>query len=188
MNCKIYNKHNHISEFLPYDMERLVFVKDFVIKGFGRGSKQLGCPTANVANIEHLTISTGIYCGLVQMTIHNKEQCQLEPGHADAYERLVSKLPYTSPVKPMVASFGYNPHFGNKSKSLEVHIIDNIEYNFYGAELRVLICKKMRDEEKYNSLEELKSAIACDIQNAKSRVSEFESYKSDTNYFIATHD
>lgn len=55
----------------------------------------------------------------------------------------------------MVCSFGYNPQYGNKEKSLEIHILDNFDFNFYGAELRVLICKKMKDEEKYNDLDEL---------------------------------
>lgn len=164
-------------------MNQLVFVRNTVVKGFGRGSKELGCPTANVAGIQHLTIPTGIYCGLVQLLIHNENQIQEEDGQRDAYEQALQKLPFISPVRGMVCSFGYNPQYGNKERSLEVHILDDYKFNFYGAELRVLICKKMRDEEKYNSLEELKQAIASDIKNAKKEVENYEKYLSCKDYF-----
>lgn len=165
-------------------MNQVVYVKNTVVKGFGRGSKQLGCPTANVDGADSLSIPTGIYCGLVQLVIKDAAQIQEEPGNRESYEEILKKLPYTSSVNGMVCSFGYNPQFGNKEKSLEVHILDNFKFNFYGAELRVLICKRMRDEEKYNSLEELKLAIANDINNAKKEVCNFDKYASNKNYFL----
>lgn len=68
---------------------------------------------------------------------------------------------------------------------MEVHLLENYNFNFYGAELRVLICKKMRDEEKYNSLEELKEAIANDIRNARNEVVNFEPYLDQKcDYFL----
>ena len=97
---------------------------------------------------------------------------------------MLESLPYVSSVCGMVCSFGYNPQYGNKERSLEVHILDSLNYNFYGAELRVLICKKLRDEEKYSSLEELKEAIANDIRNAKREVPNFERYLHNQEYFL----
>lgn len=167
-------------------MSQLVFVRNTVVKGFGRGSKQLGCPTANIASINNLTIPTGIYCGLVQLVIKSENEVQKEPLHEEAYQEILKRIPYTSPVRGMVCSFGYNPQFGNKERSLEVHILDNFEFNFYGAELRVLICKKMRDEAKYDSLEQLKEAISSDIRNASNEVSNFSQYESNRQYFSAT--
>lgn len=168
------------------DMNQLVYVKNNVVRGFGRGSKELGCPTANVDGIDHLTIQTGIYCGLVQLVIRNKDEIQEVPGYEQDYDTTVQRLPFTSAVKGMVSSFGYNPQYENKKKSLEVHILDTYNFNFYGAELRVLICKKMRDEEKYSSLEELKKAIANDIINAKKEVYNFELLATNRNYFLDT--
>lgn len=165
-------------------MHQLVYVRNSVVRGFGRGSKQLGCPTANVDDINHLTIPTGIYCGLVQLVIRKESEMQEEPGNKEAYIKTLQKLPYVSPVKGMVCSFGYNPQFGNKERSLEVFILDNFGFNFYGAELRVLICKKMRDEEKYSSIDELKEAIANDVRMAKSEVPNFDKYASNTDYFL----
>lgn len=165
-------------------MNRLIYVNNYVVKGFGRGSKELGCPTANIAGIDHLTISTGIYCGLVQLVIEKPDQVQEEPGNSEHYERILGSLPYVSPVTGMVCSFGFNPQYGNKEKSLEVHILDDIEFNFYGSKLRVLICKKMRDEEKYNSLDELKNAIANDIKNASAEVANYQHLATDDQYFL----
>lgn len=167
-------------------MNQLVYVRNTVVKGFGRGSKELGCPTANVDGANSLSIATGIYSGLVQLVIRKEDQVQEEPSQSEVYKKVIQKLPFISPVKGMVCSFGYNPQYGNKDRSLEVHILDNFQFNFYGAELRVLIGKKMRDEEKYSSIEELKQAIANDIKNAAMEVSNYEQYMSDKKYFLET--
>lgn len=55
-----------------------------------------------------------------------------------------------------------------------MHILDKFEFDFYGAELNVLICKKMRGEGKYSSIEELKEAIKADIRNASNGVTNFK--------------
>lgn len=165
-------------------MDQIVYVRNKVVKGFGRGSKELGCPTANVDGANSIDMQTGIYCGLVQLVIRSKKEIQEEPGCREIYEETVEKLPYISPVMGMVCSFGYNPQYGNKDRSLEVHILDNFKFNFYGAELRVLICKKLRDEEKYNTLDELKQAIANDIKSAKREVSNFDKYAINKEYFL----
>lgn len=96
----------------------------------------------------------------------------------------MTRLPFTSEVKGMVCSFGFNPHYDNKEKSLEVHILDDLGFNFYGAELRVLICKKMRDEKKYESLEALKMDIANDISNAREAAATFQHHVTDSSYFL----
>lgn len=165
-------------------MNRVLFVKNDVVKGFGRGSKQLGCPTANVGGANKIDLATGIYCGLAQLVINDQNHVQEEPGFRDEYDKMLKSLPYISPVRPMVCSFGYNPQFANKERSLEVHILDDYKFNFYGAEVRVLICNKMRDEEKYNSLDELKQAIANDINNARREVPKYQMHATNSDYFI----
>jgi riboflavin kinase len=165
-------------------MNQLVFIRNTVIRGFGRGSKELGCPTANVDGANELSMPTGIYCGLAQLVIRKENEIQPESGFEDAYRRVIDNLPYISSVRGMVCSYGYNPQYGNKDRSLEVHILEDFKFNFYQAELRVLICKKLRDEEKYNSLEELKQAIANDIKNAKLEVVDYMKNASNREYFI----
>lgn len=164
-------------------MRFLSYVKSRVISGFGRGSRELGCPTANIADIDKLDIPTGIYCGLGQVIIRQQSEIQEQPGQHESYVEVVEQLPYDSGVIGWVGSHGFNPHYGNKEKSLEVHLLNNFKFDFYGAEIRVLICKKMRDEEKYDSLDELKKAIENDIQMAKSQVIEFSHLAEDVRYF-----
>lgn len=164
-------------------MNPLAYVRSTVVKGFGRGSKELGCPTANIDNINHLTLSTGIYCGLVQLVIRNESEIQEDPECPSAHRELQQKLPFVSGVKGMVCSFGYNPQYNNKEKSFEVHILDDFDFNFYGSELRVLVCEKLRDEKKYNSIEELKKDISNDIKNAKNAMVRFQHHINNTDYF-----
>ncbi|VDL94462.1 unnamed protein product [Schistocephalus solidus] len=67
-----------------------------VVRGFGRGSKELGTPTANMSEdvIEKLpsTMPTGVYAGWAQVD--------------------------DGPVYKMVMSLGWNPFYKNKRKSL----------------------------------------------------------------------
>lgn len=66
-----------------------------------------------------------------------------------------------------VASFGYNPTISiNQQQKLEVHIL-NFNDNLYGELLTVNFKHKIRDEIKFNSLEELKEQIKKDIHTTK---------------------
>eukprot|EP01120_Amphizonella_sp_Union-15-10_P012122 TRINITY_DN5337_c0_g1_i1.p1 TRINITY_DN5337_c0_g1~~TRINITY_DN5337_c0_g1_i1.p1 ORF type:complete len:147 (+),score=36.28 TRINITY_DN5337_c0_g1_i1:88-528(+) len=114
-----------------------------VVKGFGRGGKQLGCPTANLdrASVENLTISQGVYYGLAKV-------------NSDAPE-------------PMVMSVGWNPQFDNQEKSVEVHILKDYPDDFYGATLKVIVLGFIRGMEKFDNLDALIRAIENDKSVAK---------------------
>lgn len=60
------------------------------------------------------------------------------------------------------ASVGYNPTVNGVIKRLEVHVL-NFSQMVYGQTVQVLFHKKLRDEVKFASLEQLKSAIAADV-------------------------
>ena len=51
---------------------------------------------------------------------------------------------------------------------MEVHLLDFAE-NLYGQELEVTFTAKLRDEQKFPSLDELKTQIARDIAKARRR-------------------
>lgn len=75
---------------------------------------------------------------------------------------------------PAVASLGQRPTVDDSGRYLlEVHVF-NFQQNVYGKLVRVELLKKLRDEEKYNDLETLKTAIHQDANAAK-------------NYFEITH-
>ena len=82
---------------LPY------FATTRVVRGFGRGSKALGIPTANFEQhvIDHLpdTLPTGIYYGWAKV----EQQDHNGKGNT---------------VYKMVTSIGWNPFFNNDRKSM----------------------------------------------------------------------
>lgn len=125
-------------------------VRGVVVSGFGRGSKKLGCPTANLQSdvVDTITLPNGIYYGFTQLVDTT------EPTHS-------------SPVYPMCCSLGHNPHFNNSKRSLEVHIMHTFDEDFYGATLQVAICGHIRPERKFDSLQDLIDAISNDIAFAR---------------------
>ncbi|XP_072926267.1 riboflavin kinase [Hemitrygon akajei] len=141
---------------LPY------FCRGEVVRGFGRGSKELGIPTANFpdAVVEHLPgdITTGIYYGWACV------------GHGDVHK--------------MVMSIGWNPYYKNEKKSMETHIIHTFKEDFYGEILSIAIVGYIRPEKSFDSLDSLITAIYSDISEAKEKLDlpEYQSMKDD-NFF-----
>ena len=63
-----------------------------------------------------------------------------------------------------VANVGTRPTIGDLTKAiLEAHIF-NFSENLYHRHLKVIFRKKLRDEQKFASLDVLKQQIACDMQ------------------------
>ncbi|XP_028312192.1 riboflavin kinase [Gouania willdenowi] len=144
---------------LPY------FCRGEVIRGFGRGSKELGIPTANfpdsVVDVLPADISTGIYYGWACV------------GNGDVYK--------------MVMSIGWNPYYKNTKKSMETHVIHTFKEDFYGEVLSVVMVGYIRPERSYDSLEALIAAINSDINEAKMKLELPEHLKlRDDNFFKST--
>lgn len=139
------------------------FAVGTVVKGFGRGSKELGIPTANFPEhvVEELPedIATGIYYGWAKVN--------------------------GGPTFKMVMSIGWNPYYNNKKKSMEsylfqeTHIMHVFQEDFYGSELKVVMLGYVRPEKNFNSLEALIEAIKSDIAAADEQLSlpEYSSFK-----------
>lgn len=129
------------SQALPY------FISGTVIKGFGRGSKALGIPTANfsesVVNDLPEDLNTGIYYGWASL-------------HGQVYK--------------MVTSIGWNPYYKNEKKSMEVHLLHKFDDDFYGEEIKVIITGYIRSERDFSSLEELIREIKNDIAIAEQKL------------------
>jgi riboflavin kinase/FMN adenylyltransferase len=69
---------------------------------------------------------------------------------------------------PGVANVGVRPTVDDSIKAnLEVHLLDR-EIGLYGLHIDVTFRQKLRDELKFDSLEELRENIARDIENARS--------------------
>jgi len=66
-----------------------------------------------------------------------------------------------------VANVGVRPTVNNGIKAnLEVHLLDR-DIDLYGKHIEVVFGHKLRDEKKFDSVEELQTNIAKDIENAR---------------------
>ncbi|KAI3658330.1 hypothetical protein MP638_007304 [Amoeboaphelidium occidentale] len=139
-----------------------VYLRGEVVKGFGRGSKELGIPTANfhesIADNLSEEIGTGIYFGWASIS-------GFSPNG----------------VYPMVMSVGWNPFYKNERKSAEVHVIHDFGRDFYGATLKVIVMGFVRNEQNYSSLDALIADIKMDIKVAVASLErpEYHKYKQD---------
>ncbi|KAF9281736.1 riboflavin kinase [Linnemannia elongata] len=169
---------------LPYPIK----MNGTVIKGFGRGSKDLGIPTANLPEeaiaAQEDKLVTGIYYGWAQVVVRTAPESHTAITHdtpsstlpsttginevarsaSSSSSSLATSCPAT--VYPMVMSLGWNPFYKNEKKSAEVHIMHNFHRDFYGDELRVVVLGYIRPELDYTTLEALIEDINIDIEVA----------------------
>uniref|UniRef100_A0A5K3FH40 riboflavin kinase n=1 Tax=Mesocestoides corti TaxID=53468 RepID=A0A5K3FH40_MESCO len=130
-----------------------------VVHGFGRGSRELGIPTANLCDeaLQSLppSAATGVYAGWAQVN--------------------------DGPVYKMVMSLGWNPYYKNEKKSLEVHILHEFPEDFYGERLKIIVLRYLRPETDFESIDHLIKAIHCDIAQTETILEEPEClrYKND---------
>lgn len=111
-----------------------------VIKGKGLG-KQLKFPTANISI---------------------KESYKLIPKNG-VY---VVKAKIEDAVVFGMMNIGTNPTVNGKVQSIEVHFFD-FSKDIYGLQLEVEILERLRDEQKFGSLDDLKDQLAKDLINSK---------------------
>ncbi|CAK9883987.1 MAG: Riboflavin biosynthesis protein RibF [Candidatus Erwinia impunctatus] len=67
---------------------------------------------------------------------------------------------------PGVANIGTRPTLAGIRQQLEVHLFD-ITQDLYGKHIEVILCKKIRSEQRFASLEALKEQIAKDVVIAR---------------------
>ncbi len=76
------------------------------------------------------------------------------------------KIKYGTHFFDGMLSIGKNPTvIENGPVTIEVNIFD-FNHEIYHKDISVYFCKKLRDEKKYNSIDELKSQLGIDKQNA----------------------
>lgn len=62
-------------------------------------------------------------------------------------------------------NIGYNPTVNGKHQTIETHFFDFNE-NLYGKNLKIELLQRLRDEQKFSSVEELQSQLHIDKKNA----------------------
>ncbi|GBF93935.1 riboflavin kinase [Raphidocelis subcapitata] len=130
-----------------------------VVPGFGRGSRDLAVPTANIdpAPLERrlASLARGVYFGWAQ----------LDPPAGSPEE--------DGAVHKMVMNIGRRPtvNTGDEAATVEVHILhDYVAQDFHGAHLRVVATSFLRPEMKFDSLAALQKRIKADIGIARSQL------------------
>ncbi|CAH0731888.1 unnamed protein product, partial [Brenthis ino] len=138
-----------------------LLLKGKVVKGFGRGSKDLGCPTANypreVAQSLPKDLKPGVYYGWAKVD--------------------------EGPIHKMVVNIGWCPFYQNKEMSVETHVMHDFKGDFYGSLLKICIVGYLRSEKNFNSLDDLIEAIKQDIHNAAKALDLEESKNVKKNFF-----
>lgn len=112
-----------------------------VEKGLQNGRK-LGFPTANVGYDDSLLLpKNGVYAGYTT----------------------VGRTRYKSLI-----NIGNNPTFGAEHITVESHMLDFCD-DIYGREVSVEFVKRLRDDKKFNGIDELKAQIMRDIEGVESK-------------------
>ncbi|MGB6130020.1 MAG: bifunctional riboflavin kinase/FAD synthetase [Psychrilyobacter sp.] len=113
-----------------------LFIIGRVVHGKKYG-RQLGFPTANLKLMDKIYPPFGIYGAKVQIE-----------GYGEIYDGVVN--------------IGRNPTLKDGELSVETHILNFSDY-IYGKKVIVELIKNLRTEKKFNSIDELKKAIANDV-------------------------
>ncbi|KAI0539087.1 hypothetical protein GGR58DRAFT_264926 [Xylaria digitata] len=145
-----------------------------VISGFGRGSKELGIPTANLPVDAAVApwiadARSGVYFGWASLALpatHPDSTASTNHGNDDASSTLQATASQFQ-IYPMVMSIGYNPFYKNTVRSAEVHVLHSFGADFYDAPMRLLILGFVRDEKDYSGLDALIEDIRIDCDVAR---------------------
>lgn len=117
---------------------RPYLIRGIVVPGEGRGAT-IGIPTANVSFPDGLAVpARGVYAVYAEI-----DRARL----------------------PAVANLGVRPTFDGGAEVLEVHILDG-DYTLAGKEIGVAFAARLRDEQRFESVDALVAQIHRDIRAA----------------------
>ncbi|HDM37972.1 MAG TPA: hypothetical protein ENG55_02815, partial [Candidatus Omnitrophica bacterium] len=121
-------------------LARCYFLEGIIIKGKGLGSK-IGYPTINLKTDQDIILKSGVYIGYLEYQHRNLKS---------------------------VVNIGYNPTIKphQKKKSVEAHIL-NFNQKLYNQKVKIYFLRKIRDEKRFKTLEELTRAIKEDIDKTQ---------------------
>ncbi|MGL4653090.1 bifunctional riboflavin kinase/FAD synthetase [Cetobacterium sp.] len=106
--------------------------------------RTMGFPTANLKILNKIYPPFGIYGGRVKIE-----------GEERSWNAVIN--------------IGKNPTLKPDERSIEVHILD-FDRDIYGKKICVSLMEFLREEKKFNSMEELKETIKNDVLNWRAKV------------------
>ncbi|KAI9851358.1 MAG: hypothetical protein M1838_003914 [Thelocarpon superellum] len=152
------------------------------------GGPQLGIPTANIpvkglSVGGHEEVESGVYygwAGLSDDAVYPATDDTSGPATTTPTTTTTNKES-TFSIHPMVMSIGWNPHFKNSVRSVEVHLLASFPADFYRHHLNVVILGRIRPEFDYVSKEALVDDIRTDIDVARRSLARgpYEAFRTD---------
>lgn len=121
------------------------FMKGRIVKGNGLGRK-LGFPTANIDYDGYAIPSNGVYGAIIEIDCRHY-LCAVNIGERPSINKSTGKI-------------------------MEAHVI-GFKRNILGRKIKLRFVKKIRDEKKFSSKENLKKAIKQDVNYIKEHCSRF---------------
>lgn len=115
------------------------YIDGTVVPGDGRG-RTVGFPTANLSSDNELTPPHGVYA--TTATIEGV-------------------------VRPSVTNIGVRPTVDRSGRAwIETHVFD-VDGDLYGATLRVGFVQRLREERRFESIDQLRAQVAADCGRAR---------------------
>jgi len=160
LNLKVHPKNDELQHWnnVAY-LDEPIYVNSDIVEGFGRGGRQLGIPTANLRMTSEIEeklsgARNGVFFGRARFTsfpksLHGKEE----------------------KIYDCVMSLGYNPYYENKSRTFEVHLMEDFDDDFYSASLAVEVLGYIRCQADMKLFDHLIKFIHNDYQVAKNELS-----------------
>jgi riboflavin kinase / FMN adenylyltransferase len=132
------------------DLGRPHRVEGVVVRGRQRG-RALGFPTANLETLPHTAIpGDGVYAGW--LTVLGSDGEELERW-------------------PAAISVGTNPTFEGTDRTVEAHALDLDDLDLYGMHAAVDFAARLRDQERFGTVDDLVAQMHRDIDAARAVVS-----------------
>ncbi|GAA4829650.1 bifunctional riboflavin kinase/FAD synthetase [Saccharopolyspora rosea] len=122
-------------------------LEGIVVRGAGRGGKELGFPTANLSTPPYAAIpADGVYA------------CWFTHRRRGAAE--------PSRTLPAAVSVGSNPTFSGTERTVEAYVLD-VDADFYGEHVDLDFVRRLRAMERFDSVEELVRQMHEDVAETR---------------------
>ncbi|MCI2420332.1 bifunctional riboflavin kinase/FAD synthetase [Saccharopolyspora sp. K220] len=122
-------------------------LEGIVVRGAGRGGKELGFPTANLSTPPHAAIpADGVYAGWFT----HRRRGSVQPGR---------KL-------PAAVSVGSNPTFSGTERTVEAYVLD-VDADFYGEHVDLDFVRRLRAMERFDTVDALIQQMHRDVAETR---------------------
>ncbi|EQD88237.1 riboflavin kinase [Saccharopolyspora erythraea D] len=122
-------------------------LEGIVVRGAGRGGKELGFPTANLNTPAYAAIpADGIYA----CWFTHRLRGAAEPG----------------PALPAAVSVGSNPTFSGTERTVEAFVLD-IDADFYGEQVDLDFVRRLRGQVRFDSADALIEQMHRDVDEVR---------------------